>query len=105
MLPAIHAEPRSALVGIVSRNPKKAEPYGVSCWTDLSLALAQSGADAVYVEFLAAAQQVAVATAFGDFEHVVAFEAIDHQVAIELGAEDVFGELMAPGAIGYPVLA
>src|ERR1700676_501888 len=62
VLPAIHAEPRSALVGIVSRNPKKAEPYGVSCWTDLSLALAQSGADAVYVAspvFLHALQTIA----------------------------------------------
>jgi 1,5-anhydro-D-fructose reductase (1,5-anhydro-D-mannitol-forming) len=62
VLPAIQAEPRSVLAGIVSRNPKKAEPYGVSCWTELSLALSQSGADAVYVAspvFLHAPQTVA----------------------------------------------
>src|SRR5580658_9933434 len=62
VLPAILAEPRSALIGIVSRNPKKAEPYGVPCWTELGLALAESGADAVYVAspvFLHAPQTVA----------------------------------------------
>src|SRR5262249_56782031 len=49
------------------------------------------------VEILAAAEQVAVAASLGDCEYVVAFQAIDHQVAVEVGAEDVFGDLMAPG--------
>lgn len=49
VLPAILAEPRSKLVGIVTRDPRKAEPYGVPGWTDLTEALAESGADAVYV--------------------------------------------------------
>jgi predicted dehydrogenase len=49
VLPAILAEPRSQLVGIVTRNPAKAEPYSVPSWPDLADALAQSEADAVYV--------------------------------------------------------
>jgi len=49
VLPAILAESRSKLAGIVTRNPAKAEPYQVPVWTDLPTALAESGADAVYV--------------------------------------------------------
>ena len=39
VLPAILAEKRSKLVGIVTRDPRKAEPYGVPGWSDLSRAL------------------------------------------------------------------
>src|SRR4051794_23911053 len=49
VLPAILAEPRSRLAGIVTRDPKKAEPYQVRGWSDLESALAQSSADAVYI--------------------------------------------------------
>jgi len=49
VLPAILAEPRSKLAGIVTRDPAKAEPYRVPAWTNLESALAQSGAQAVYV--------------------------------------------------------
>ena len=49
VLPAILAEPRSVLAGIVTRNPAKAEPYGVPCWTSLDVALAEQECDAVYV--------------------------------------------------------
>jgi 1,5-anhydro-D-fructose reductase (1,5-anhydro-D-mannitol-forming) len=49
VLPAILAEPRSALAGIVTRDPAKAAPYGVAAWTDFALALAECPADAVYV--------------------------------------------------------
>jgi len=49
VLPAILAEPRSRLAGIVTRDPAKAVRYGVAAWTSLEDALAQSGADAVYV--------------------------------------------------------
>jgi predicted dehydrogenase len=62
VLPAILAEPRSRLVGIVTRNPAKAVPYGIPSWTTLSDALAESGADAVYVAtpvFLHAPQTIA----------------------------------------------
>ena len=49
VLPAILAEPRSSLRGIVSRNPKKVERYGVKAWTDLAEALRDPAIDAVYV--------------------------------------------------------
>jgi 1,5-anhydro-D-fructose reductase (1,5-anhydro-D-mannitol-forming) len=62
VLPAILAEPRSLLAGIVTRDPAKAEPYGVPSWPDLGAALAACGADAVYVAspvFLHASQSIA----------------------------------------------
>src|SRR5450432_1862742 len=49
VLPAIRSEPRSQLAGIVTRDPAKAAPYAVPAWQDLTAALAESGADAVYV--------------------------------------------------------
>jgi len=62
VIPAILAEKRSELVGIVTRDPAKAVPYEVPAFTDLSAALANGGADAVYVGspvFLHAPQTVA----------------------------------------------
>jgi 1,5-anhydro-D-fructose reductase (1,5-anhydro-D-mannitol-forming) len=61
VLPAILAEPRSELAGIVTRHPEKAERYGVPAWTSLDDALFESGADAVYVAtpvFLHASQTI-----------------------------------------------
>jgi predicted dehydrogenase len=49
VLPAILAEPRSRLVGIVTRSPAKALPYGVPAFPELEAALAGCGAAAVYV--------------------------------------------------------
>lgn len=49
VLPAILAEPRSKLIGIVTRDPRKAEAYSVPAWNNLEDALAQCSADAVYV--------------------------------------------------------
>jgi predicted dehydrogenase len=62
VLPAILAEPRSRLGGIVTRDPAKAEPYGVRSFTDLDSALAGSDAEAVYIAtpvFLHAPQTIA----------------------------------------------
>jgi 1,5-anhydro-D-fructose reductase (1,5-anhydro-D-mannitol-forming) len=62
VLGALLAEPRSSLAGFVTRNPAKAEPYSVPSWTDLDRALADSGADAVYIAtpvFLHAPQTIA----------------------------------------------
>ena len=49
VLPAIEDEEQSRLVGIVTRNPAKAEPYGVPGFTDLKEAIATTKPDAVYV--------------------------------------------------------
>jgi predicted dehydrogenase len=62
VLPAILAEPRSSLVGLVTRDPAKAESYGVPGWTDFDAAIAESGADAIYIAtpvFLHAPQTIA----------------------------------------------
>ena len=49
VLPAIEEEEQSKLVGIVTRNPAKADPYGVPGFTDLQEALAKTKPEAVYV--------------------------------------------------------
>ena len=49
-------------------------------------------------EFLAAAEQMPVTTALCDFEDIVGFQAIDHEIAVEVGAENVRGNLVAAGA-------
>jgi predicted dehydrogenase len=49
VLPAILAQPRSRLVGVVTRTPDKAAPYAVPAFTSLHEALQGSDADAVYV--------------------------------------------------------
>jgi 1,5-anhydro-D-fructose reductase (1,5-anhydro-D-mannitol-forming) len=62
VLPAILAEPRSTLAGLVTRDPAKAAPYGFPAWMDFATALAECQADAVYVAtppFLHASQTIA----------------------------------------------
>jgi 1,5-anhydro-D-fructose reductase (1,5-anhydro-D-mannitol-forming) len=49
VIPALLAESRCELWGIVTRDPAKAATYGVHVFTDLSTALAADGANAVYV--------------------------------------------------------
>ena len=49
VIPAIQAEPRSVLYGIVTREPSKAEPYAVHTWGTLGEALTDPAVDAVYV--------------------------------------------------------
>jgi len=49
VIPAIQAEPRSRLHGIVTRNPEKANPFSAHIWTSLDEALADPKVDAVYV--------------------------------------------------------
>src|SRR5258708_17511416 len=49
VIPAIQAEPRSHLYGLVTRNPQKAAPYGARVWTSLEEALSESEVQAVYV--------------------------------------------------------
>jgi 1,5-anhydro-D-fructose reductase (1,5-anhydro-D-mannitol-forming) len=126
-LPAILAEPRSRLAGIVTRDPAKAEPYGVKAWSDLDSALAGSDATVVYIAtpvFLHAPQTIAALRAG---RHVLCekpmalnyAEAIDMQRASAdtrrtLGIAyyrrmypkvDRARELIEAGAIGRPVFA
>jgi predicted dehydrogenase len=127
VLPAILAEPRSRLAGIVTRDPKKAEPFGVSGWTVLDQALCEAAADAVYVAtpvFLHAPQTIACLRAG---KHVLCEKpmAMDYSEACSMqrAAEEtgrIFGiayyrrmypkvnrakELISAGAIGRPVFA
>jgi 1,5-anhydro-D-fructose reductase (1,5-anhydro-D-mannitol-forming) len=127
VLPAIHEERRSRLAGIVTRDPRKAEPYQVPAWTSLADALEHSGADAVYVAspvFLHAPQTIESLRAG---KHVLCEkpmamgygEACSMQQAAD-ESERTLGiayyrrmypkvnrarQLMADGAIGRPVFA
>jgi 1,5-anhydro-D-fructose reductase (1,5-anhydro-D-mannitol-forming) len=49
VIPAIQAEPRSRLYGLVTRDPAKAAPYNTRTWTSLNEALTDSAVQAVYV--------------------------------------------------------
>src|SRR5213075_3047447 len=62
VIPAIEAEPRSALYGVVSRDRSKGDRYSTRVWTDLDTALSDPSIDAVYVAtpvFLHAPQTIA----------------------------------------------
>src|SRR5262249_19036316 len=62
VIPAIEAEPRSLLYGVVSRDRAKGLRYARRVWTDLAEALADPDVDAVYVAtpvFLHAPQTIA----------------------------------------------
>jgi len=127
VLPAILAEPRSVLAGVVTRTPAKAEPYDVPAWTDFNRALAECDAGAVYIAtpvFLHASQTVA-ALAAG--KHVLCEKPMGlnyaEACAMQLAARRSGGilgvayyrrmypkvararELMDAGAIGRPVFA
>ena len=127
VLPAILAEPRSRLAGIVSRHPEKALEYGVPAWTELGAALSESEADAVYVAtpvFLHAPQTIAALRAG---KHVLCEKpmALNYaqacemqQAAVDTGQTlgiayyrrtypkvDRAKDLIAAGAIGRPVFA
>ena len=49
VIPAIQAESRSRLYGLVTRDPAKAARYGTSTWPTLDQALLDQAVDAVYV--------------------------------------------------------
>jgi predicted dehydrogenase len=49
VIPAIQAQPRSRLYGVVTRDPKKASAYDAKVWTSLDQALSDSAVEAVYV--------------------------------------------------------
>lgn len=49
VIPAIQAEARSRLRGVVTSDPKKAEVLGCCCWSSLDQALRDSSIDIVYI--------------------------------------------------------
>jgi 1,5-anhydro-D-fructose reductase (1,5-anhydro-D-mannitol-forming) len=49
VIPAIQAEPRSCLYGLVTRDPAKAAPYKTRVWTTFDDALSDPAVQAVYV--------------------------------------------------------
>jgi predicted dehydrogenase len=49
VIPAIQAEPRSRLYGLVTRDPAKAEPYNTKVWNNLDEALTDPAVQVVYV--------------------------------------------------------
>jgi len=127
VIPAILEEPRSRLAGLVTRDSAKAEPYGVRGWRSLEEALAESGADAVYIAtpvFLHAPQAIAVLQAGKhvllekpmamNYAQAQAIERAAYETGRVLGVAyyrrhfakvDRARELLAQGAIGRPFLA
>jgi len=49
VIPAIQAEPRSCLYGLVTRDLAKAAPYNVQAWTTLDEGLADPAVQSVYI--------------------------------------------------------
>jgi predicted dehydrogenase len=127
VLPAILAEPRSRLVGLVTRTPAKALPYGVPAFPELEAALAGCGAGAVYVATPVSLHAPLTIAALRSGRHVlcekpmaltyadaVAMQQAAHQSGRVLGIAYYrrmypkvarARELIQAGAIGRPVFA
>ena len=127
VIPAIQAEPRSTLYGVVTRDPAKAAGYGVRTWRTLDEALTDSAVQAVYVAtpvFLHAPQTMQALRAG---KHVIcekpmAMNEAEARTMIQVAEESgkLFGvayyrrcypkvqrakQLLQQGAIGKPVVA
>lgn len=127
VIPAIQAEPRSQLYGIVTRDPAKAAPFAARVWTSLDEALADASVHAVYVGtpvFLHGPQTIAALRAG---KHVLCEKPMAmnerearSMVDAAVSNDKIFGvayyrrwypkvlraqELLAAGVIGKPVLA
>lgn len=128
VLPAILADPRSKLHGVVTRDKAKAAHYpGVHAWHTLDEALADSGVDAVYIALPVAMHADATIAALRAGKHVLCekpmamSDAQAGQMVEEAKAGGrMFGvayyrrlypklvrarHLIAQGAIGQPLLA
>lgn len=127
VIPAIQAEPRSTLYGVVTRDPAKAAGYGVRTWRTLEEALTDSAVQAVYVAtpvFLHAPQTMQALRAG---KHVIcekpmAMNEAEARTMVQVAEESgkLFGvayyrrcypkvqrakQLLQQGAIGKPVVA
>jgi predicted dehydrogenase len=127
VIPAIEAEPRSALYGVVSRSREKGQRYAGRVWPDLSAALDDPAVQAVYVAtpvFLHAPQTIAALRAGKhvlcekpmamNFEEAAAMNAAARETGKTLGIAyyrrmypklQRAKELLAKGVIGRPALA
>ncbi len=127
VIPAIQAEPRSRLYGLVTRDPAKAAPYDTRVFPTLDDALADSAVSAVYVGtpvFLHAPQTIQSLRAGKHVlcEKPMAMNEAEARTMLKAAEESgkTFGvayyrrcypkvqrakQLLAAGAIGTPVLA
>jgi predicted dehydrogenase len=127
VIPAIQAEPRSRLYGLVTRDPAKAAPYSARAWTSLDEALMDPAVDAVYVAtpvFLHAPQTIRSLRAGKHVlcEKPMAMNEAEARSMVQVAEESgrTLGvayyrrtypklqrakQLIAAGAIGKPVLA
>jgi 1,5-anhydro-D-fructose reductase (1,5-anhydro-D-mannitol-forming) len=127
VIPAIQAEPRSRLYGLVTRDPAKAAPYNTRVWTTLGEALSDPEVHAVYVAtpvFLHAPQTIQSLRAGKHVlcEKPMAMNEAEARSMVQIAEESgrTFGvayyrrmypkvqrakELLAAGAIGQPVVA
>ena len=127
VIPAIQAEPRSHLYGLVTRDPAKAAPFNTRVFYTLDEALADPQVHAVYVGtpvFLHAPQTIQALRAGKHVlcEKPMAMNEVEARTMVQAAAESgkTFGvayyrrcypkvqrakELIATGAIGQPVVA
>jgi len=127
VIPAIQAEPRSRLYGLVTRDPAKAAPFGVRVWSNLDEALADDAVQALYVGtpvFLHAPQTIQSLRAGKHVlcEKPMAINEAEARAMLQAAEQSgrTFGvayyrrcypkvqrakQLLAAGAIGKPVLA
>ncbi|HFB98674.1 MAG TPA: Gfo/Idh/MocA family oxidoreductase [Bryobacterales bacterium] len=127
VIPAILEEPRSALYGVVTRNPEKAEPYGCRVWTEAREAFEDERIDAVYVATPVALHAPLTIAALEADKHVLCekpmalnYREARQMVGVAAAANRLLGvayyrrfypkverarRLLAEGAIGRPLLA
>lgn len=127
VIPAIQAEKRSTLYGVVTRDPKKAEGLGCKVWTDLGKALYDPAIDAVYVASPVALHASQTVMSLQSGKHVLcekpmamSLEQAQQMVDAAKLAGKALGvayyrrtypkvqraiELLMQGAIGIPVMA
>ncbi len=127
VIPALQAEARSRLYGLVTRDPAKAAPYKTRAFTSLDAALADPAVDAVYVAtpvFLHAPQTIQALRAGKHVlcEKPMAMNEVEARSMVQTAEESgkTFGvayyrrmypkvqrakQLLAAGVIGQPVLA
>ncbi len=128
VIPAIQSEPRSRLVGFVTRDPAKIAAYpGTRAWPTVEAAVANPEADAVYIALPVAMHAGAAIAALRAGKHVLCekpmamnFAEAERMVAAGCSSGRLFGvsyyrrlypkllrarRLIAEGAIGRPLVA